>query len=147
MSLIKFDEAFESGVCAAITNKTGWNSFLVPIFCREQFCLWQANIFRRKGKDCTLLTQLGPAAQPHHSDLSGKSEGWAGKARLFRASPHFLFHNSFKLREIKGGARHKKRKKRRNLRTASQRNRGGGNGCWERGGREKPAEDATMPEI
>lgn len=51
----------------------------------------------------TVLAQLlSPSVLQYHADLSGKSKGWAWNAGLFRISSRFLFHNGFKLREIKG---------------------------------------------
>lgn len=57
----------------------------------------------------TVLAQLlSPSVLQYHTDLSGKSKGWAWNAGLFRISSRFLFHNGFKLREIKGSKREMK---------------------------------------
>lgn len=57
----------------------------------------------------TILAQLlSPSVLQYHVDLSGKSKGWAWNAGLFRISSRFLFHNGFKLREIKGSKREMK---------------------------------------
>lgn len=51
---------------------------------------------------------LSPSVLQYHADLSGKSKGWAWNGGLFRISSRFLFHNGFKLQEIKGSKREMK---------------------------------------